>query len=508
MKRIMKEVMDKIPTIKILILSLFMLAGHQGFSAVCNISGWVKQSGQIKINHAVYFTGQNVDTVVYTDNAGNYSLTFQAYNDFESFDVYTIDCIRDTVTRSFEYQNGITNYTKNFDLCPSGNRVYISGTVLNNGSPAEGVVVSFYVNQTYKLIGNAITAKDGTYSQTFNTGIHKSGVIFSKLTDCYGSIVMQNWLFETRDSIQIDYESCRTDPFPFIGGRILNDGLPVYANEVDVHLFRYQASTQSLVWEASQPVGHGGSYLFSIRESGSFLVKAIPASAQHRLLPEYYGDVNYWDEAQIIKINGNPEPELDIHLDEFHPLNGTSSIRGVINYYPIQQSGSPMSEVPVLLLNSMKEPMAFSKSNSDGQFEFDGLTSGQYYLVYDQVGIPYHPYPVYIAKSGMHLTGVEMVVTPLGSGLSGALSTEAEEQKEFNIRVYPNPTQGKLRVLLQGAGTVEGELVAMNGQVKMIVDSFTGVQMELDLTTLENGIYFLKLRNESNEESIFKVIKN
>lgn len=78
-----------------------------------------------------------------------------------------------------------------------------------------------------------------------------------------------------------------------------------------------------------------------------------------------------------------------------------------------------------------------------------------------------------------------------------------------NVRIYPNPTQGELKVSLEGFETTEGiSLMLYNIQGQLIENKeIVSNLSELDLTSQASGIYFLKLVR-GNEKLDYKIIKH
>ena len=85
--------------------------------------------------------------------------------------------------------------------------------------------------------------------------------------------------------------------------------------------------------------------------------------------------------------------------------------------------------------------------------------------------------------------------TPDASNNSGIVSVK-EDVKVSDVSIYPNPTQGLLRISKPSSG----ELFDMHGTVVM---RYTNVST-IDITALSNAVYILK----TIEGDVYRVIKH
>lgn len=79
---------------------------------------------------------------------------------------------------------------------------------------------------------------------------------------------------------------------------------------------------------------------------------------------------------------------------------------------------------------------------------------------------------------------------------------------EKQIRIWPNPTEGHLKVEIQGLGTEEKatlRITAMNGSVVVMKETSSAIT-ELDLSRNTNGIYLLYI-SVNGQETTWKIIK-
>lgn len=83
------------------------------------------------------------------------------------------------------------------------------------------------------------------------------------------------------------------------------------------------------------------------------------------------------------------------------------------------------------------------------------------------------------------------------------ISTGIDHDKISEISVYPNPSTGKFHIQTGGYHIQQIELFSISGE-KITTNYFSQNEfsgLDVDLSNLSNGIYFLKIQSNSNEQS-------
>jgi hypothetical protein len=78
-------------------------------------------------------------------------------------------------------------------------------------------------------------------------------------------------------------------------------------------------------------------------------------------------------------------------------------------------------------------------------------------------------------------------------------------QFETNLSIFPNPANSLLNVVHFGSSSLDYELYTILGQV-VKRGSFSAVNNELNVSDLQNGVYFLKIVDDENAASLTKKI--
>jgi len=96
--------------------------------------------------------------------------------------------------------------------------------------------------------------------------------------------------------------------------------------------------------------------------------------------------------------------------------------------------------------------------------------------------------------------------TAIGDACDAFLSTvDSELDNVFSI--YPNPTQDNLNIVYEGE--MEYDMSVYDIQGKLIINQKSNAnQNQIDVSALDKGIYFLKVKTQSGLQSVVKFIKN
>jgi len=87
---------------------------------------------------------------------------------------------------------------------------------------------------------------------------------------------------------------------------------------------------------------------------------------------------------------------------------------------------------------------------------------------------------------------------PIGS------SVNEQAQESLSVTVFPNPTRGN-KVTVQGEGTINVTVFAVDG--KQVINTTIVNQGQLDLTDLNNGVYFVEVKQDQ-KTNIIRLVKD
>jgi len=93
------------------------------------------------------------------------------------------------------------------------------------------------------------------------------------------------------------------------------------------------------------------------------------------------------------------------------------------------------------------------------------------------------------------------------------LCTDISDMELLNaIAVYPNPTNALLHVSLQGLEKAELEITVLDGIGRTVlvpmIRQMNGGHASIDMSSLANGLYVVRVQTESSQSRSFRVVKN
>jgi uncharacterized protein YjdB len=90
--------------------------------------------------------------------------------------------------------------------------------------------------------------------------------------------------------------------------------------------------------------------------------------------------------------------------------------------------------------------------------------------------------------------------------ISGTSATESKANLT-NRKIYPNPVQGVLNIEVNN-GITQVQIHDISGKVVFMSDNNVGTSLNVDVSYLNHGVYFLQITDKKNEVSMLKIIKN
>jgi len=289
----------------------------------------------------------------------------------------------------------------------------------------------------------------------------------------------------------------------------------------EVSLYRVQTMTKYILVETVQ-IGGDGSFVFNDVSQGGYIVKAT-APPEENALPTYYGNNENWEQALLITVANLSVSNIDITIiPERGVPEGTSGINGYVVEEGSKKSRSAVEDAVVYLLafeDSKWTTVATTSSDENGYFEFVNLHAGKYMTIVDAPGIKMlNSIPLDLAAADT----INIVFTITDEGIETKIGTVGIATPTLpEIKVYPNPTTGELRIESSKFKVQSVEIFDVFGRkipLQFIegVDGAAGrgsyrsydltVLRSYDLTHFPTGVYFVKIHTEKGSVNK-KVVK-
>lgn len=361
-----------------------------------------------------------------------------------------------------------------------------------------GMDVEFYGNtlantpaEFYWEFGDGISATGNPVTHTYPApGIYYVTLTTVDLQQCVATSYQEVVVGDTIWYNQI-YGQVFENDWPLTNGMVM-----IFSDYSDTNFYYpyYEMTT----------VDQTGVFVFPMVPYGNYKIMAIPTDGS-TYLPTYYESTVFWQDATTIIAGTTPNP-VNIYLQN---VQGNSSMgTGTISGHITQSLRSGfIGQIVVYLTDSDYQIIGFTQVDDNGDFAFNNLANGTYYIKPELSGI-YSEYHMVILSNSNNQINVNLTFN--GNSILGkdeGISLNA------NVSLHPNPASETVRVTFtqQNRGNVEITLYDLSGRSLMNQSCQAGSGMtstDLKVNLLEPGIYLLKLKFEDGSSVSEKMVKN
>ncbi len=290
--------------------------------------------------------------------------------------------------------------------------------------------------------------------------------------------------------------------FNQVYGQVFEGNWPM--NTGFVMIFSMESDTNYFPYFNLAPVDSMGVYAFPFVPNGSFNLFAIPLDG-NGYLPTYYESTLFWEEATQV-IPGETENPYNISLVSasapLYPGNGT--ISGQINQSGVRADF--IGQIIVFLMNADHQPLGFTEVASDGSFQFTGLAYGTYFIKPELAGVNSDYMRVDITE-GQNVITLNMTFS--GNSFLGSMENETTSVVGS---FYPNPVNeiAHIEISLDKQNSYTVLIYDLSG--RMISETKYEIPagkstIELPVSELESGVYFVKMIMSNGTSLSRKIIK-
>jgi hypothetical protein len=279
-----------------------------------------------------------------------------------------------------------------------------------------------------------------------------------------------------------------------------------------VYLYNQQPPPQAAVVVDSAAITVTG-YTLQQVPGGTYFVKAVAdINAYPGSVPTYYSsfpNAYQWSVANPITQVGcatNPNTGRDITIIDVPPLTGSGVISGTITADSsyggrygsghIGVMGAPLKGIDVKLgRNPGGSCAARTTTNNSGGYSFSTVPNGSYSIYAD---IPNYGMvnvlTVTISPSNPQSTNNDYCVDSVAVyACSAANSIHSVAGNEYAVKMFPNPGHGPLNLQVgSNWDHMTVELYSVVGQ-KVLVQPVPGELSSLDVSTLTDGVYLVRV---------------
>lgn len=292
------------------------------------------------------------------------------------------------------------------------------------------------------------------------------------------------------------------ESFNDINGNLTVNGSPA---EGILEVFNYVMTDTLLAQPVQTLVVSNGTYLADSLQTGMYHVRFTPDPVMFPgVAPLYYTNGDTWTTADAIGLpcflnSGN------INSNTLNVLSGSGIISGnvIIDTSYLKSPTVGFENALLKLFDSNDDVIAFTYTDANGNYQFQNVATGTYYVRMD---VPYIPQ---LNDHLINLTGNQVVLGADFSVLSDGITAVdnlmlgiTEESYAF-VTLYPNPANEKVILNNSSNATIFFTILSLEGQVIEKGIAGTGTT-EIKTDNLTNGIYFVQLGENDLRKLIIK----
>ncbi len=300
-------------------------------------------------------------------------------------------------------------------------------------------------------------------------------------------------------------------------GKIINDntvsGIVIAGNKVADHGLVWLISPNNN-YNAELQIDSTGIYRFTGVPYGKYYIYAMltPGSAEFfGYMPTYYASSLSWQGATLIS-TGEPNAWYQISLiPSMFTSYGNGVITGTVNWggIIIKAGNDPMANVEVVLYNSDGNPVAYTFTNSQGTFEFNGLAFGEYTLQAEMPGKATQLIPVSLSENAAS-ANIDFIANSTEIFVLGLNDRDKAQLLAGNP--YPDPAGENLYIKLNASATRDAvaDIIDVQGNiVRSESIALPGGNNLISISTggLSKGIYMLRIKSEGYKPVYRKFIR-
>lgn len=251
-----------------------------------------------------------------------------------------------------------------------------------------------------------------------------------------------------------------------------------------------------------------GTFMFTDLHPAEYTIYVIPdISLYGNYLPTYYVNKLYFRNSDYITLNDNIG-YLAVELKQNKVPAGTGRIYGNIYFENTTLKDTVMAEsslrkvsapvapdiavnIPVLLLNTAGEAIAWTLTDAYGNYAFENIALGNY-KVFSETAAAIAENPV--------------ILTPGNSTANADLMLKSQQEAtglpgmdKKSIHIYPNPVSDYLSITLEESTKMS--IYSATGQMMLQQDLIPGKNV-VNVKNMNKGLLFVKIGN-----STYKLIK-
>ena len=229
----------------------------------------------------------------------------------------------------------------------------------------------------------------------------------------------------------------------------------------------------------------------------TFLVK-VALNSNHEFysdfMPTYHRNSLNWDFASPVVVSKQNTAYRLKSVDIIIGNNpgGKGFVAGNVNRGANKRAGEPVRGVEIMLLNELRQPVAYAMSKSDGSFRIENLAMGEYHIYAEIPGLEVAELNFELDEENPSLEKIKVEVN------SKKVTTSINRRGlivEKQLIIYPNPARDYLTIETDG---LNGMLSIIDLSGRVLVQKEVEDVASINTSSIEPGLYIVSFRGANN----------
>lgn len=324
----------------------------------------------------------------------------------------------------------------------------------------------------------------------------------------------------SRMSVEFPYSSwlIGLDAVSELGGKISDlTGNPVYPGYIRAYK---TARSGAYPMVGSANIDATGRYQFNGLLPGNYTLQVVPdPEAFPDAIPTYLGNQVDWNIAQFNDFSVDDQASfLDIEIMEvpkLTPEDGSGRLSGNLSYEDDEvlkgTLARPVRKGSVILTSRTTKStnsgsvVAYIETDEFGNYVFDYVPDGQYYLIVDIIGLHMIEVHEVTIQGDQVIYGLDYTVGYNEIYTYTGVGVQPDGTNDFKI--FPNPGNGLILMKFINSGDYLVRIYDVDGRLRISrqYNAVTGNRL-MDITELNEGIYMIRI-DGTEKSTTFKYIK-
>ena len=446
-------------------------------------------------------------SVLYTDSSYTNSGNITSYNwDFGDGDTAIGKSPNHTYINAGTYYVTLAIYT----TTGCTDTAYDSVVVTSGGGTSCAAYYSYTQNLDTVFFKGSATNTTGnvTYAWDFgdNTGASQQSPthIYSSTGNYYICLKITDTNCTNTYCSNVNVNTQNTNRYTLAGNVMAGNA---YGYPAMVWAIVYDTAAGTLTAVDSVNTDSIGHYIFNLNQ-GHYLVKTALDSTSNNYsnyLPTYYNNKLHWDTAYLINLDSN-KYNINITMIQGNNPGGPGFIGGKTSQgaNKTEAVGDPLPNIQIDLLDANKKAVAYTYSDAQGNFKFNSLPYGTYYLHPEIFGKKTVEMKIILSASNHKVEYITVEVNRFYVTSYLTITSIGSAAKESGIEIWPNPATDNLYI--KSEKTIS-QINFTDITGKQIMNIYKP-QNTLDISNLEAGLYIIQITTKDGLNVTYKFVKN